>query len=64
MLKKVVTINEKHSVLSVTSDINRFEKSIKKTPVRNFSSQIEKRKTVKVGGKDKEIYSGIYLDAC
>lgn len=38
-----------------STDINRFDKTIKKTPVHNFASQIEKRKCVKVGGNTQEI---------
>lgn len=36
-------------------DINRFEKSIQKTPVDNFSKDYEKKKNVKVGGKVQEV---------
>ncbi|GBP29054.1 hypothetical protein EVAR_10870_1 [Eumeta japonica] len=38
-----------------SSTVNRFDKTIKKTPLHNFTSQIEKRKSVKVGGKTQEI---------
>lgn len=36
-------------------DIGRFEKSIEKTPLHNFSVEIEKKKSVKIGGKVQEI---------
>lgn len=34
-------------LLECSSDINRFDKTIKKTPVHNFASQIEKKKMCK-----------------
>ncbi|XP_036339749.1 uncharacterized protein LOC118749071 [Rhagoletis pomonella] len=36
-------------------DINTFERTIKKTPIHNFSSEIKKKKKVKIGGKDQKI---------
>lgn len=37
------------------SDPKRFEKSIKKPPTHSSSSQLEKKKSVKIGGKNQEI---------
>ena len=53
MLRKLVKINEKHSYLNVHLTLIGLIKLLKKKPIFNFSSQIEKR--VKIGGKDQEI---------
>lgn len=54
-IEKIGNDQRETFITECSLDINRFDRTIKKTPVHNFCSQIEKKNTVKIGGINKEI---------